>query len=57
MLKQTLKILAIAALMISWLMPFEAQGMPMDGTGFVELREGKLFHVEQLKDICKDVDD
>jgi hypothetical protein len=42
-----LKILALAALMISCLLPFEAQGAPADGGGFVEKREGKLFHVEQ----------
>jgi len=42
-----LKILAVAALLIIWLAPFEAQGAQGDGAGFVERCEGKLFHVEQ----------
>ena len=44
-----MQILAVAALLIIWLVPVEAQGAPADGAGFVERREGKLFHVEQLK--------
>ena len=47
MIKRPMKILAVAALMISCLLPFEAQGAHTDGAGFVEPREGKLFHVEQ----------
>ncbi len=42
-----LKVLAVVALLTVWLVPFEAQGAPADGGGFVEKREGKLFHVEQ----------
>jgi len=42
-----LKILAVAALLVVWLVPVEAQGAQGDGAGFVERCEGKLFHVEQ----------
>ena len=49
MIKRPLKILAVAVLLVVWLVPVEAQGASADGAGFVERREGKLFHVEQLK--------
>jgi murein DD-endopeptidase MepM/ murein hydrolase activator NlpD len=42
MTKKPLKILTVAALLVVWLVPFEAQGAPMDGAGFVESREGKI---------------
>ena len=48
MLKRPLKILAVAALLTVWLVPVEALGAAMDSAGFVERREGKLFHVEKL---------
>ena len=48
MIKRIVKILAVAALLVVWLAPVEAQGAHVDGAGFVEPREGKLFHVEQL---------
>lgn len=47
MIKRTVKILEVAALLVVWLAPVEAQGAYIDGAGFVEPREGKLFHVEQ----------
>ena len=49
MLKRTVKVLAVAALLVVWLVPVEAQGAHVEGAGFVEQREGKLFHVEQSK--------
>lgn len=48
MTKRILIILALFALMVAWLTPVEARGAHVDGAGFVEKREGNLFHVEQL---------
>ncbi len=48
MTKRIMKILAVVTLLVVWIVPVEAQGAPADGAGFVEWREGKLFHVEQL---------
>lgn len=42
MINRTLKILALAALIISCLVPFEAQGVQAASAGFVEKREGKI---------------
>ncbi len=47
MIKRIVKILVVAVLLIVWLVPVEAQGAHIDGAGFVEPREGELFHVEQ----------
>ncbi len=54
MTKKPLKILAVVALLVVWLVPVEAQGAWADGAGFVERREGKLFHVEQKQKVSKD---
>jgi hypothetical protein len=45
-----LKILAVAALLVVWLVPVEAQGAHIDGAGFVERCDGEVY-LPQIKDL------
>ena len=40
MIKRIVKILAVAVLLVVWIVPVEAQGAHIDSAGVVEPREG-----------------